>query len=92
MRAGYVAFGLSLYACGWGLAACGDARQLAMELLARKAECALANRHLPNEQLILKCALDPKDIPDILRMVGRERENDAKMARAGCSSADAGAE
>lgn len=61
----------------------------AAELLARKTQCALQYRDLPNEEILAKCAIDPRDAKNILDIVGQEREHDAKLMRVGCS-ADAG--
>jgi len=63
----------------------------ATELLARKVQCALAHRHLPNEQILLECAVDPADAKNILDIVGQERDHDARLMRVGACGGDAGA-
>lgn len=49
-------------------------------LFAEKAQCALLNSNLPNEQIIAKCAIEPGDIERILALVGTHREQAAKQA------------
>jgi hypothetical protein len=56
----------------------------AADLIARKIQCALANRDLPDAELFAKCAIDPKDAKDIMDIIGKERAHDAALRNAGC--------
>ena len=58
-----------------------EARWAAAEFLARKVQCALAHRHLADTQLLMECAVDPKDAQSILDIVGQEREHNVALMR-----------
>lgn len=56
----------------------------AADLFARKLDCALQNRDLPDAEIFAKCALQPEDVKDIMAIVGKERSHDAALRKAGC--------
>lgn len=57
-----------------------DARRALLEQGFDTVQCALANMHLPNKELIVKCAVDTADVDRILRIVGEARASEAKAA------------
>src|SRR5262249_11143855 len=57
-----------------------DARRALIEQGFDTVQCALANMHLPNDELIVKCAVDTADVDRILRIVGEARAAEAKAA------------
>lgn len=68
------------------LAACTpDAKRALVEYLADKADCAVRNMNLPDDEILKRCAIDQNDAQQILRIVGgarKEAADEAEQARA----------
>jgi hypothetical protein len=57
-----------------------DARRALLEQGFDTVQCALANKHLPNDKLVAKCAIETGDLDRIMRIVGEARQASAKAA------------
>ncbi len=60
-----------------------DARRALLEQGFDTVQCALANMHLPNDKLAVKCAIETADLERIMRIVGEARQASAKAAAEG---------
>lgn len=77
--AGVLALVTALFAIGTLLSGCRQALS-ALDLLARKTQCAIANQDLPDEEILRKCAIDAADAKTILDLVGESRQVAAAKA------------
>lgn len=57
-----------------------DARRALLEQGFDTVQCALANMHLPNDKLVVKCAIETADLDRIMRIVAEARQASAKAA------------
>lgn len=57
-----------------------DARRALLEQGFDTVQCALANTHLPNDEIAVKCAIETADFERIMRIVGEERQASARAA------------
>ncbi len=58
-----------------GTSACTpDARRALLEKGFAVLQCALQNMNLPNEEILVRCAVQPEDADRILAIVGEQRE------------------
>lgn len=58
----------------------------ALELLADKAACVVANQELENEEIFLKCAIQPGDVPRYVELLSESRAATRKaLEKAGAS-------
>jgi hypothetical protein len=57
-----------------------DARRALLEQGFDTVQCALANTHLPNDEIAVKCAIETADFDRIMRIVGDARQASTKAA------------
>ncbi len=69
------------------LACTPQARVALAELLAEKIACAVAHADLPNDALLVECAVAPGDAEKVLKVVGESRVASAKAANLAASRA-----
>lgn len=60
-----------------------DARRALLEQGLDTVQCALANMHLPDDKLVVKCAIKTGDLDRIMRIVGEARQASAKAEARG---------